>query len=72
MNLDSHWINLTCPRCSYIADVQIVSVRLGETIICHNCKLNIKLQDETASVHTGIRSVERAWSDLLNTFEKFN
>jgi hypothetical protein len=70
MDLDKHWIDLKCPFCEYEIETQLISTQLEESIICHNCKLTIQLQDAMASVYIGTRNVQRAFNNLINTIKK--
>lgn len=64
------WIDIECPRCRYIDKVQMIDVKTEKTIFCHNCKINIELNDNNASIHTGLVSINNAMKELENTLKK--
>jgi hypothetical protein len=49
----------------------MIDVKLQQTVICSNCKSNIQLIDETASVHTGINNINKSLKDMEDLFKKF-
>ena len=50
-----------------VLQVTGVDVKTEKTIFCHNCKVNIKLSDNEASVKTGIDNMSNALKKLENT-----
>lgn len=64
------WIDIECSKCKYIVEFQMIDVKTGKTIFCHNCKINIELEDNSASVHTGLESINNAMQKLENTLKK--
>jgi len=54
------WVDIECPKCGYGDEVQLIDAKTEKTIFCHNCKINIKLSDAEASVHTGIDSMKNS------------
>ena len=62
--LDSAFMSLDCPRCSYAIDVELVSIRLESTIFCPCCKGRIQLVDGEASLHRAQKTIERAIDDF--------
>lgn len=57
INLNKTWIDIQCPQCSYIDEVQLIDVKTEKTVFCHNCKIMIKLIDGNASVHVAIENI---------------
>ena len=62
------FIDLCCPRCGYIQDVQLIDVRLQRLIFCPACKSRIQLVDVDASIHAGAEQIEQSMRDLFNAF----
>ena len=65
------WIELQCPNCNYKAEVQLIDVKCERQHICYNCKSLIRLTDMDSSVHNGIKSINKALSDLKKSFKNF-
>lgn len=57
IDLNKTWIDIQCPQCSYLDEVQLIDVKTEKTIFCHNCKIMIKLTDGDASAHTSIERI---------------
>jgi len=70
-DLEQMWIDINCPNCQYGFEVQMIDAKLQTTIICNNCKSNIKLVDETASVHNSINKISQSFKDLEDIFKNF-
>jgi transcription initiation factor IIE alpha subunit len=70
-DLEQMWIDINCPNCKYSFDVQMIDAKLQSTVICNNCKANIQLVDQTASIHTSIKSINQSLKDLENIFKNF-
>lgn len=69
LNLDEIWININCPKCNYQFEVQMIDARLESRVYCHNCKCIIQMKDSEASVHTSIKDINKAFSDLDKTLK---
>lgn len=67
LNLDDIWIDISCPKCNYQFEIQMIDARLESKVYCNNCKCIIHLQDSDASVHTSTRDINKALSDLDKT-----
>jgi phage FluMu protein Com len=68
--LDDAFVDISCPRCGYIRDVEFLDVRLERRIFCPACKAVIELKDGGASVDASFESVDRAMGDLMKTLDK--
>lgn len=66
--IDGVFIDLECPRCGCVQDVQLIDVRLQRLIFCPACKSQIQLVDGGASIHAAAEQVERSMKDLINAF----
>ena len=44
-DIDDLWIEITCPRCSYPTEIEIIDALLKSRIFCPNCKTEIQLRD---------------------------
>jgi peptide subunit release factor 1 (eRF1) len=71
LDLEQIWIEIDCPNCQYGFEVQMIDAKLQNTIICNNCKSNIQLVDQTASVQTSLNSINHSFKELENIFKKF-
>jgi rubredoxin len=65
---ESLLVSVECPRCGYALDVQLIDLRLEARIFCPNCKIEIQLMDESASVHGAGEDIEAAMSRLKGIF----
>lgn len=65
------WIDLDCPKCGYINELQLIDAKSENLLFCHNCKIEIQLKDEEGSVHSGIENINNAFKDLQNLFKNF-
>jgi hypothetical protein len=61
---DDAWIDLQCPRCGYVGEVQLLDVRLQRRVFCCCCKVAIHLVDDRASTDVGLRQAEAALRNL--------
>ncbi len=68
--LENHWIAITCPKCQYTEYVRMISMKLQETVICHNCKANIKLIDQTASIYLAFQEVNNTLNSFKDIFKR--
>ena len=68
VNVDGTFINLDCPRCGYVQDVQLIDVRLQRVIFCPACKSRIQLVDVDASTHAAVEGIEQSMKNLLKSF----
>ena len=59
VNLDSAWLDVNCPNCSYLCEVELIDIRTEVTHFCHNCKIEIKLHDENAYMNAGRKRMVR-------------
>ncbi len=64
--LENQWVDVICPKCKYAEGVRLINMKLEETIICHNCKANIDLIDQTASVHAAVRDINNTLNNFRN------
>lgn len=71
IDLNSIWIDIECPNCKYLDEVQLIDVKSEKEIFCNNCKCRIHLNDSDGSVHNGIESMNNALKKLENAFKKF-
>jgi len=71
LHLPDAWVDFECPRCGYSIDIQLVDAKAEATVFCHNCKIPIKLNDQEASVHSGLDQIDAAMRQLKNLFKKF-
>ena len=69
IDLNHTWIEMECPNCGYIDEVQLVDVKTEKTIFCHNCKESIELRDSDARVHHGIETVNNLNRELEKIFK---
>ncbi len=65
------WVDFNCPNCNYADKVQLVDVKNETAIFCNNCKIQIQLTDDQASVNSGIDKMNKSLSDLEKTFKNF-
>lgn len=72
INLNLNRIDIHCPKCNYCDSVQIIDVITEKEVFCHNCKVKIKLIDESASVTNSIDAIHMKLFNLNNTLKKFN
>ncbi|MDH6304356.1 uncharacterized Zn finger protein (UPF0148 family) [Parabacteroides sp. PF5-5] len=63
-DLDEIWIDVNCPKCNYLFEIQMIDARLEKKVYCPNCKITIKLQDKDASVHTSVKDINNALQEL--------
>jgi hypothetical protein len=70
-NLNYLWVGVECPKCKYIGEIQLVDVKSEKQVFCHNCKINIQLQDDQASVHNGVEIINKAFKNIENLFKNF-
>lgn len=62
---DGLYVTIPCPSCDYEIDVELLSVRLEESVFCPCCKVSIQLVDADASAHRAQKRME--WA--LKSFE---
>ena len=66
---DNVFVPLSCPRCGYLTDVELLSIRLQQTIFCSCCKSRIQLMDANASLHRAQNELESAMRDLTRNLK---
>jgi len=71
IDFDNLWVEMECPKCGYQDEIQLIDAKTEKTIYCHNCKIQIRLSDSEASVHTGIDNMSDALKELENTLKNF-
>lgn len=71
MDINNIWIDLECPICNYIDEVQLIDVKLERIFFCHNCKTEIILQDDESSVHNAVNNINKALNNLETIFKNF-
>ena len=64
-SFESAFIELVCPRCGYVQDVQLLDARLERRMFCPGCKSTIQLVDGEASTHTALEQADQALKDLV-------
>ena len=69
-DLNYIWIGVECSNCKYENDVQLIDAKSEKVILCNNCKSLIQLQDNEASVHSGIEGINAALKEFENVFDK--
>ncbi|RPD41284.1 hypothetical protein EG028_11445 [Chitinophaga barathri] len=67
--IDSVSLNIECPTCDFGIEIELIDVRLERTIICHNCKENIKLIDDSGSAHNAARDIQKGLDNLFKMFK---
>jgi hypothetical protein len=65
------WIDIECPKCLYQDAVQLVDVKSEKIIFCNNCKVDVHLKDDSASVHSGVENINKAIQDLDNLLKNW-
>jgi uncharacterized paraquat-inducible protein A len=68
--LDYTYISINCPQCKYCFEAPLIDIRLERSLICHNCKVTIRLQDDSGSTHNGLRDISKVMNDLKQIFKK--
>ena len=69
---DDLFVTLGCPNCDYGMDVELLSIRLEESIFCPCCKITIQMIDADASVHGAQEEIESAIKDFESNLKKLN
>ena len=69
---DSLFVTVTCPKCNYEMDVELISIRLQAIIFCPCCKITIQLSDADGNVHSSQRNFNSAMKDLEDQIEKLS
>lgn len=64
LDIDSHEVDIECPRCHFSNPIWIKQARLRDTIICRGCKSNIRLDD-------GMNTVRKARNQFLRQMKEF-
>jgi phage FluMu protein Com len=64
MLFDNAMVEIACPRCGYVQDVQLLDARLERRIFCPACKWAIQIVDDSASLHTSLERADQALKDL--------
>lgn len=70
LDINKSWVDIPCPQCGYLEAVQMIDIKTEKLIFCHNCKTSIKLIDSEASVDVGIKKINQAFENLMNSFKK--
>ncbi len=70
IDLNLVWIDIECPQCKYINEIQFIDAKSEKTVFCHNCKTIIQLKDKNASVHNGVEAINSALINLEKKFKK--
>jgi len=68
-DLSKSWIEAPCPICKMELDLQLVDVATNRTIICHNCKTSITLEDENAGATQVNDTMKQLEQQLKNLFK---
>lgn len=58
------YVTIPCPSCEYEVDVELLSVRLEESVFCPCCKISIQLVDADASAHGAQKRMELAFKSF--------
>lgn len=70
LDLNHFNIEFECPKCKYLINIQLIEVKIENIVFCHNCKTSIRLKDNHASSHKGIKDVNNAMNELKKTIKK--
>lgn len=71
IDLNYTWIDIECPNCKYIDEIQLIDAKIEKLLFCNNCKIKIQLQDQEGSVYSGIETINNAFKDLEKLFKNF-
>ncbi len=71
IDINSLPVEIPCPKCNYLNEVQLIDIKLEKLIFCNNCKCSIQLKDKEASVHTGVDKINDAIYKLENLIKNF-
>ena len=71
IDFNNIWIDIQCPKCNYLDEIQLTDIKSEVTIFCHNCKIKIRLIDEESSVHTSSENINNELKELGNLFKNF-
>lgn len=72
LDIDSHEVDIECPRCRFSNPIWIKQARLRDTIICRGCKSNIRLDDGMNTVRKARNQFLRQMKEIRSQIEKFN
>lgn len=61
--LEMAWVDLSCPKCTYALEVQLIDVRTGVCVWCPCCRARIRLVDDGTTA-AGIDRVHREMKNL--------
>ena len=70
MNFSNFEIDIECPKCKYGISTNLQEIKLETIIICHNCKVEIKLEDKDASAYHVENVLNNFQSQLDKLFKK--
>ena len=70
IDLNYTWVDMECPNCGYEDIIQLIDMKTEKNVFCHNCKANIKLLDDHASVYSGIESINATINKLKNALNR--
>ena len=72
MLIDNTPVSAACPICEFHNTFTIKQARLRDMIICRGCKANIQLDDEMNECRKVTRQIERAITELEDSFKNLN
>ena len=70
--LDHTHVGINCPRCDYEIDVQMLAIRLEETMYCPCCKIIIQLKDSDASTHRALKNINAEFIEMQHRLKALN
>ncbi|QHS55457.1 hypothetical protein GWR56_07855 [Mucilaginibacter sp. 14171R-50] len=70
IDFNSIWIDIECPQCKYIDEIQLIDAKAEKLRFCNNCKVKIQLKDSDGSVHSNIETINNAFKGLEEIFKK--
>lgn len=65
MEIDGTFVEIRCPRCGYVLEVQLADVREQRRVFCPACKIAVQLVDRDASMSTALDEIEDAVNDVM-------
>jgi hypothetical protein len=71
-DIDSHEVDIECPRCHFSNPIWIKQARLRDTIICRGCKSNIRLDDGMNTVRKARNQFLRQMKEIQSQIDKIN
>ncbi len=69
INIEKHEIEFSCPNCGFYNPIYLKQAKYRDVIICRGCKINIRLDDQLNECKNAIRSINRDFTELTNSFK---